>query len=52
MTIPLPPSGVAELRRLWQEARADRDPGLDPDDVLGELEHKYQTMADATGDTQ
>ena len=41
--------GVAELRRLWQEARADRSPGLDPDEVFDELERKYQALADAAG---
>jgi antitoxin ParD1/3/4 len=42
-------NGVAELRQLWQEARADKSPGLDPEEVLDELERKYQAMADATG---
>ena len=45
-------NGVAELRQLWQEARADRSPGLDPDEVLDELERKYQAMADAAGATK
>ena len=45
-------NGVAELRQLWQEARADRSPGLDPDEVLDKLERKYQAMADAVGATK
>jgi len=45
-------NGVAELRQLWQDARADKSPGLDPDDVLDELERKYQAMADAAGATK
>ena len=28
-------SGIAELRQLWQEARAENSPGLDPDAVIG-----------------
>jgi antitoxin ParD1/3/4 len=40
-------NGIAELRQLWQEARADKSPGLDPDEVFDELELKYQAIADA-----
>ncbi len=42
-------NGIAELRKLWQEARADKSPGLDPDEVFDELERKYQAMAIAAG---
>ncbi len=45
-------NGIAELRQLWQEARADKSPGLDPDEVFDELERKYQAIADATGATR
>lgn len=38
-------NGLAELRQLWQEARADKSPGLDPDEVFDELERKYQAFA-------
>jgi antitoxin ParD1/3/4 len=44
-------NGIAELRQLWQQARADKSPGLDPDEVFDELERKYQAMADAAGET-
>jgi antitoxin ParD1/3/4 len=40
-------NGVAELRQLWQQARANRAPGVSPDTVLDELESKYQAMVDA-----
>ncbi|MFA7243071.1 MAG: type II toxin-antitoxin system ParD family antitoxin [Sulfuricellaceae bacterium] len=40
--------GVAELRRVWQEALNDKTPGISPDDVLDRLERKYQSIADAT----
>ena len=36
--------GIAELRQLWQQADADRSPGLDPDEVLDRLERKYQAL--------
>jgi len=42
-------SGIAELRQMWQVARADKSPGLDPDEVFDELERKYQAIADAAG---
>ena len=45
-------NGIAELRRLWQEARADRSPGLDPEVVFDELERKYQAISDADGGTR
>jgi antitoxin ParD1/3/4 len=45
-------NGIAELRQLWQEARADKSPGLNPDAVLDKLERKYQAMADAAGATE
>ena len=40
--------GVAELRAVWQEALADKTPGVGVDEVLGRLERKYQAMADAS----
>ncbi len=40
-------SGITELRHLWREAREDKSPGLDPDEVFDELERKYQAIADA-----
>ncbi len=45
-------NGVAELRRLWQEARADRSLGLDPDEVFDELERKYQAIADTANEAE
>jgi antitoxin ParD1/3/4 len=42
-------NGVAELRQLWQEARADKTPGVPADDVLDRLERKYQAMANTSG---
>jgi antitoxin ParD1/3/4 len=45
-------NGIAELRQLWQEARADKSPVLDPDEVFDELERKYQAIADAAGATK
>ncbi len=44
-------NGIAELRQLWQEARSDKRPGLDPDEVFDELERKYQAIAEAAGET-
>ena len=38
--------GVAELRRLWQEALSDETPGVPTDEVLARLERKYQSIAD------
>ena len=43
--------GVAELRAVWQEALADKTPGVAVDEVLGRLERKYQAMADAGDST-
>jgi antitoxin ParD1/3/4 len=45
-------NGIAELRQLWQVARAEKGPGLDPGEVLDGLERKYQAMADAAGVTK
>ncbi|WP_263377196.1 ribbon-helix-helix domain-containing protein [Granulicella aggregans] len=45
-------NGITELRQMWQEARADKSPGLDPDEVFDELERKYQAIADAAGATR
>jgi antitoxin ParD1/3/4 len=42
-------NGIAELRQLWQQARADRSPGLPVDKILDQLERKYQALADAAG---
>ena len=41
--------GVAEWRRVWQEALNDKTSGLSSDDVLDRLERKYQAIADAAG---
>ena len=37
--------GLAELRAVWQEAIADKTPGVAVDDVLARLERKYQALA-------
>lgn len=42
-------NGIAQLRQLWQETRADKSPGVDAEEVLNELERKYQALADAAG---
>jgi antitoxin ParD1/3/4 len=42
-------NGIAELRQLWQQARADKSPGLPADTILDQLERKYQALADAAG---
>jgi antitoxin ParD1/3/4 len=39
-------NGIAELRQLWQQARADNTPGVPAHDVLDRLEQKYQALAD------
>ena len=39
-------NGIAELRQLWQQARADNSPGVSANEVLDRLERKYQTIAD------
>lgn len=38
--------GVADLRKVWQEALADASPGLAADEVLDRLERKYRAIAD------
>lgn len=38
--------GVAELRRVWQEALNDKTSDISPDEVLDRLERKYQAIAD------
>lgn len=40
--------GVADLRRLWQEALSDPSPTLPAEDVLERLERKYHAI---TGET-
>lgn len=40
-------NGVQDIRRLWQEARANNEPGLPSGEVLNRLERKYQAKADA-----
>ena len=37
--------GIEELRRVWQQATEDRNPGVDPAEVLDRLERKYQSLA-------
>jgi antitoxin ParD1/3/4 len=44
--------GVSELRRVWQEALADKTSGISADDVLDRLERKYQAIADASNATK
>ena len=39
-------NGIAELRKLWQEALADNAPGVPADQVFEALERKYLAMAD------
>ncbi len=36
-------------RRLQEEARQDKTPGVPAEDVLDRLERKYQAIADAAG---
>jgi antitoxin ParD1/3/4 len=38
--------GVRDLRKLWQEARADKSSGRPADEVLSRLEQKYQRQSD------
>ena len=45
-------NGVAELRQLWQQARADDTPGVPADEVLDRLERKYQALVNAAGATR
>jgi antitoxin ParD1/3/4 len=45
-------NGIAELRQLWQQARADKTPGVSANKVLNQLERKYQALADAAGATK
>jgi len=45
-------NGVEELRRVWQEARANKTPGIPADAVLDRLERKYQAISDAAGATE
>jgi antitoxin ParD1/3/4 len=45
-------NGLAELRQLWQQARADQSPGVPAEEVLDRLERKYQALADAAGATE
>jgi len=40
--------GIAELRRIWQEALNDKTSEISPDEVLDRLERKYQAIADGT----
>lgn len=39
--------GVAELRRVWQEALTDESSNISPNEVLDRLEQKYRAIADA-----
>ncbi len=39
---------MTELRAVWQEALADKTPGVAVDEMLARLERKYQAMADAS----
>lgn len=42
-------NGLAELRQMWQQARADQSPGVPAEEVLDRLERKYQVLANARG---
>ena len=39
-------NGLVELRQLWQQALADKSPGVPADQVFEALERKYLAMAD------
>jgi len=41
--------GLANLRKLWQEAVSDDSEGLEPNPVFDRLENKYDGLAKATG---
>jgi antitoxin ParD1/3/4 len=43
---------IRELRQLWQQASADKSPGVVANKVLDRLERKYQAIADAVGATE
>jgi antitoxin ParD1/3/4 len=43
-------NGIAELRRVWQEAREKNGPYVAADEVMDRLERKYQAIADAVGE--
>lgn len=43
-------NGIAELRRVWQEAREKNGPYVPADEVMDRLERKYQAIADAAGE--
>lgn len=40
----LSPEMTTQLRQLWQQALADKTPGLPPDQVFDALESKYQAI--------
>ncbi len=40
---------LSNLRNSWLEAIADDSDGEDPDPILDALEHKYDAMAEASG---
>jgi antitoxin ParD1/3/4 len=41
--------GLTGLRKKWSEAVADDSEGLDPDQVLDQLEAKYERLAEKAG---
>jgi antitoxin ParD1/3/4 len=41
--------GLTGLRKKWLEAVADDSEGLDPDQVLDQLEAKYERLAEKAG---
>lgn len=43
--------GIEELLQVWQQAMADKRPGVPVEDVLDRLEQKYKAMADKVGKT-
>ncbi len=42
-------NGIAELRRVWQEAREKNGPYVSADEVMDRLERKYLAIAEAAG---
>jgi hypothetical protein len=41
-------NGQLGFRPLWQQARADKTPGVLANEVLDRLERKYQAMVNST----
>lgn len=41
-------NSLDDLRRIWKEARADKSPGVNPDEVFARLGRKYRGLAQRT----